>query len=38
VTAANYEKDTAGYSASNLTMWPGSIWGGENWTDFYYHC
>lgn len=38
VTAYNYEKDTAGPSKSNLSMWPGAIWGGENWTDFFYHC
>jgi hypothetical protein len=36
-SSATYVKDEGG-TKSNLTMWPGSMWSGENWTDFYYHC
>jgi hypothetical protein len=37
-TAANFKKDVTGHGPSSLTMWPGTIWNGENWTDFYYKC
>jgi hypothetical protein len=38
VTAYNYEKDLAGPGSGSKSMWPGTIWNGESWTDFYYHC
>jgi peptidase A4-like protein len=38
VSAYNYEKDNAGSSPSHLFMWDGSMWNGENWTDYYYTC
>jgi hypothetical protein len=31
-------KVTAGSSSQHLTMAPGMIWNGQNWSDYYYQC
>lgn len=36
--AESYEKDVVWKNGSHSTMWPGSLWNHENFTDFYYTC
>jgi Peptidase A4 family len=38
IDAANYYKDATWKNGNHRTMWPGSLWNHENYTDFFYTC
>jgi hypothetical protein len=38
IDAASYYKDATWKNGNHRTMWPGSLWNHENYTDFYYTC